>query len=141
MINQLLKGRKKKLPYICCWLSKSKVLAQICQLLEAAWHVSSLSTMKNHCNLHWQTLTYFAWKALFVPRWSRSWQKHPTISARISESVSTSWNPAVWNPQQRNLLLWSTQSHKSSMQWLNYGLKEQYWFKLCAFTAFTSENH
>lgn len=36
-----------------------------------------------------------AWKALLVPRWSKSWHMQPTIKARISASDSTSWNAAV----------------------------------------------
>lgn len=42
------------------------------------------------------TVAYFAWKALLVPRWSKSWHTQPTMSAKISTSVRVSWKPAVW---------------------------------------------
>lgn len=74
-------------------------------------------------NIDW-LFTHFAWKALFVPRWSRSWQKHPTIRARVSVSVSTSWNPAVWTTTEKPT------TTNPPIQWLNYGLKDHYWFKL-----------
>ena len=45
--------------------------------------------------------TYLAWNALFVPRWSKSWHKQPTISARVSASVRTSWKLAVCTQQWR----------------------------------------
>jgi hypothetical protein len=40
-------------------------------------------------NLHerkWTTSTHFCWNALFVPLWSRSWQRHATTKARLSLS-------------------------------------------------------
>lgn len=40
--------------------------------------------------------TYFSWKALLVPLWSKSWHTQPTISAKVSTSVRVSWKPAVW---------------------------------------------
>lgn len=45
--------------------------------------------------------TYFSWKALLVPLWSKSWHTQPTISAKISTSVRVSWKPAVWLAQRR----------------------------------------
>lgn len=41
--------------------------------------------------LYWnQTATYFIWNSLFVPRWSKSWHRHPTNKARHSMELSCS---------------------------------------------------
>ena len=49
------------------------------------------------------------WKALLVPRWSKSWQKQPTSSASCSRSVSFSLNLPLCIVYQHTMQNSSTQ--------------------------------
>lgn len=64
-------------------------------------------------------VTYLAWNALLVPRWSRSWHRQPTIRASISASDRTSWKVAVCQSQ-------TVQPHTSCS---NQAIRQSQWWE------------
>lgn len=81
--------------------------------------------------------SYFAWKLLFVPRWSRSWQKQAMRRTKISISLNSSTMAPLYKKQMASLfyrlsaeiktLSWWTRSYGSDFSWHFRLLAENFW--------------
>ena len=98
------------------------------------WQCMTYMYCNNIMMLSWKS--HLCWKALFVPRWSRSWHRQATIRARLSRSPRWRSRPHVWNRRFVYRTSFNSETVFScalTYSYYYYYYYHYYWFKYCTY--------